>query len=136
MTIKLTRPSQESVSAVTDKLGVVLVFQQLGTHDHRIVGNILKEYFGEEPVADIHYEHKMAAVFIFKSDKDVLSKKELNDIRSRVTDRRKFAIVQPNGSVAKGSTLQMIQVSSAKNKITVNQKFVVLLTLEVDPSIS
>ena len=72
MTIKLRRTSQESVEINTDKLGTMLVFQQFGKHDHRITENILREYFGSEPVS-IHFQLKMASIFIFEMDHDVLS---------------------------------------------------------------
>lgn len=131
MTIKLRRTSQESVEINTDKLGTMLVFQQFGKHDYRITENILREYFGSEPVS-IHFQLKMASIFIFEMDHDVLSKKELNDIRSRLTNRRKYAIVQQNGQIAKGKTLQMLQITNSKDRVSVLQKFAVLLTVNVN----
>ena len=131
MTIKLRRTSQESVEINTDKLGTMLVFQQFGKHDHRITENILRKYFGSESVS-IHFQLKMASIFIFEMDHDVLSKKELNDIRSRLTNRRKYAIVQQNGQIAKGKTLQMLQITNSKDRVSVLQKFAVLLTVNVN----
>lgn len=131
MVIKLKRTSQEGIEMTVDKLGTMLIFQQSGHHDHRITGNILKEYFGSNPIADIHFQNKMCSIFIFEMDHNVLSKKEVNDIRSRLTNRRKYAIVQQNGQIAKGKTLQMLSISNSATRVSVSQKFAALLTMDV-----
>ena len=46
--------------------------------------------------------------------------------------RRKYAIVQQNGQIAKGKTLQMLQITNSKDRVSVLQKFAVLLTVNVN----
>jgi hypothetical protein len=130
MKLKIIRNDGNGITITSDKLGLVMVFQNTTSAEHRKIMKDLELVFPDADVLDIFYDYKNASIFIFDCELTELTKEDKNCISNAVANggKRKYAIVL-HGKVEKGSTLNQLAIRETKHGIYISKQFTTLLTM-------